>query len=101
MDVDMNGTDIKKPKGQKPNAFGDFGGMNSLLDQIKTSVDKKEHQKKSNTSQKKQKAEDAKLEKERLNKIMGLQSFQLSPLDNLYQHINNSINQKIKEGKTL
>ena len=71
----------------------DFGTMGSLLDSINKHVEKQEKKKKKET----QKDEEFK-EKERLSKIINLNSFNSgNALDSLFQHVNNSIALKNKK----
>lgn len=70
------------PKKMKQPLLGDFSGMSSILDSIQLQVAKQQTTKQ--RSGKKQKAEDAQKEKERLQKIINLNSFQSNAIDAIF-----------------
>ncbi|CDW82774.1 UNKNOWN [Stylonychia lemnae] len=89
----------KQKKQEQSNKFGDFSNMNSLLENIQSQVQKQEKQQQMQKQSKKQQAIDAQQEKERLSKIINLNSFHQNSLDTLFLHVNNTINQKNQNSK--
>lgn len=93
-DINMDGSRSGGPKASqsKPKkTLNDFGEMGDLLSKIENKVEKQATHKQRMATGKQQKITDLDRDKERLEKIGGMQAFQDNMLDNLFLHVSNTV----------